>query len=241
MPWLLALRDKFYLCFIQDDRFVRYMLSGLRVTLQITVFAVIIGICLGVVLALVRVTHDKANMRPGFGLFVLRILNWLSKLFITVIRGIPLVVQLMIWFFIVFPLVRNGVNVAIVGFGINSAAYVAEIVRAGIMSVDGGQMEAGRSLGLNYFQAMRYIVLPQAFKNVLPTLCNEFIVLLKETAVVGYIAVSDLTKGAYIIVGRTFDAFLPLIAAALIYLALVMVLSWLFGKLERRLRASDNR
>jgi len=217
------------------------MFSGLKVTLQIAFFAVIIGICLGVVLALVRVTHDKANLRPGLGFFLLRILNWLCKSGITVIRGIPLVVQLMIWFFIVFPMVRNGVNVAIVGFGINSAAYVAEIVRAGIMSVDGGQMEAGRSLGLNYFQSMRYIILPQAFKNVLPTLCNEFIVLLKETAVVGYIAVSDLTKGAYIIVGRTFDAFMPLIAAALIYLILVMALSWLFGKLERRLRASDKR
>jgi polar amino acid transport system permease protein/polar amino acid transport system substrate-binding protein len=243
LSWFEIVQAKFYVCFVSDDRFVRYMLSGFKVTLQLTILAAIIGICLGVVMALVRVTHDKtiAVMRPGLGRGLLNAFDRFCKLLITVIRGIPVVVQLMIWYFVVFPLVRNGVNVAIVAFGINSAAYVAEIVRAGIMSVDGGQMEAGRSLGLNYIQSMRYIILPQAFKNALPTLCNEFIVLLKETAVVGYIAVSDLTKGAYIIVGRTFEAFMPLIAAALIYLTLVMFLSWLFGKLERRLRASDSR
>ena len=243
MTWWETFYAKFDLCFLQDDRFVRYMLSGLRVTLQITLLAVIIGISLGALMALVRVTHDKniQTMRPGSGRLLLLFFDRFCKLVITVVRGIPVVVQLMIWFFVIFPSARNGVNIAILGFGINSAAYVAEIMRAGIMSVDAGQMEAGRSLGLNYIQAMRYIILPQAFKNVLPTLCNECIVLLKETAVVGYIAVTDLTKGAYVIVGRTFEAFLPLIAAALIYLTLVMLLSWLFGKLERRLRASDTR
>lgn len=246
LSWFEAFQAKFYLCFIQDDRFVRYMLSGLQVTLKLTLLAVIIGVCLGSVVALVRVTHDKnaATMRKGPARLLLLFFDWFCKLFITVVRGIPVVVQLMIWFFVVFPVIfpsASGVTCAIIAFGINSAAYVAEIMRAGIMSVDAGQMEAGRTLGLNYIQTMRYIILPQAFKNVLPTLCNEFIVLLKETAVVGYIAVSDLTKGAYIIVGRTFEAFVPLLAAALIYLALVMLLSWLFGKLERRLRASDKR
>ena len=243
MSWLESFQAKFYLCFIQGNRFELFMLSGLKVTLQLTLFAVIIGLVLGALMALVRVTHDKTigAMRPGMGCLSLKFLNGFCKICITVVRGIPVIVQLMIWFFVIFPASRNSIAIAILGLGINSAAYVAEIVRAGIMSVDGGQMEAGRSLGLNYIQSMRYIILPQAFKNVLPTLCNEFIVLLKETAVVGYIAVSDLTKGAYIIVGRTYEAFMPLIAAALIYLTLVMILSWLFGKLERRLRASDTR
>ena len=243
MSWLDTFQAKFILNFIQGDRFKLFMLSGLKVTLQLTLFAAVIGITVGVLIALVRVTHDKtiSAAPPGPGRLLLIFFNGVSKLCITVVRGIPVVVQLLIWFFIIFPTSRNAVGIAILGFGINSAAYVAEIVRAGIMSVDAGQMEAGRSLGLNYIQAMRYIILPQAFKNVLPTLCNEFIVLLKETAVVGYIAVTDLTKGAYIIQGRTFEAFMPLVAAALIYLALVMLLSWLFGKLERRLRASDTR
>lgn len=243
MSWFEVFQAKFYLCFIDGDRFELFMLSGLKVTLQLTLFAVIIGLALGALMALVRVTHDKTIgiMRPGPGRLLLKFFNGLCKVCITVVRGIPVVVQLMIWFFVVFATSRNGILIAIFGFGINSASYVTEIIRAGIMSVDGGQMEAGRSLGLNYIQTMRYIILPQAFKNVLPTLCNEFIVLLKETAVVGYIAVRDLTKGADIIRGRTFEAFMPLIAAALIYLVLVMILSWLFGKLERRLRASDTR
>lgn len=243
MSWLEVFLAKFNACFIQGDRFMLFMFSGLKNTLQLTLCAAVIGIALGALMAMVRVTHDKnaAIMRPGPGRLLLEFFNWFCKLCITVVRGIPVVVQLMIWFFIVFASSRNGIAIAILGFGINSAAYVAEIVRAGIMSVEGGQMEAGRSLGLNYIQTMRYIILPQAFKNVLPTICNEFIVLLKETAVVGYVAVRDLTKGADIIRGRTFEAFMPLIAAALIYLALVMLLSWLFGKLERRLRASDMR
>ena len=241
--WWAEFQDKFYVCFIEDDRFVRYMLSGLGVTFQVTFFALILGLALGVVVAMIRVTHDTAstNMRPGPGRFLLALLNTICKIFVTVIRGIPVVVQLMIWYFVILISIRNGIVVGIIGFGINSAAYVAEIVRAGIMSVDHGQMEAGRSLGLNYIQTMRYIILPQAFKNILPTICNEFIALLKETAVIGYIASTDLTKGAYIIVGRVYEAFLPLIAAALIYLLIVMLLSWLFGKLERRLRASDQR
>ena len=243
MSWFEGLQDTFYRCFIVDDRFVNFLLKGLEVTLKITLFAVIGGFFLGALMALVRITHDKnaPSMRPGLGRNFLKILNSFCKLVITVVRGIPVVVQLMIWFFVVFPASRNIIGIAVLGFGINSAAYVAEIVRAGIMSVEGGQMEAGRSLGLNYVQTMGYIILPQAFKNSLPTLCNEFIVLLKETAVVGYIAGEDLTKNANRLVGITYEAFMPYIAAALIYLALVMLLSWLFGKLERRLRASDTR
>lgn len=235
--------DKFQLCFVDDNRFVDYMLSGLGVTLKITFFALIVGLVLGVILALIRVTHDKtsSSMRRGPLKALLGILNAIAKIYITVIRGIPVVVQLMIWYFVILINVKNGLVVGIIGFGINSGAYVAEIIRAGIMSVDGGQMEAGRSLGFGYISTMRYIILPQAFKNVLPTLCNEFIALLKETAVVGYIASVDLTKGAYIIVGRTFEAFFPLIGAALIYLIMVMFLTWVFGKVERRLRNSDNR
>lgn len=243
MELLAELKDKFYLCFVDDNRFTDYMFYGLGNTLKITFFAVLIGVLIGVVLALIRVTHDKTidGMRPGPGRLLLQLLNIISKIYITVIRGIPVVVQLMLWFFVILIAVKNGVVVAIIAFGINSGAYVAEIIRAGIMSVDSGQMEAGRSLGFSYINTMRFIILPQAFKNVLPALLNEFIALFKETAVVGYIGIIDLTKGSYIIVGRTFEAFMPLIAAALIYLALVMLLSYLFGKLERRLRASDRR
>ena len=239
----LDFKAKFELCFIDDNRFVDYMLSGLGNTLKITFFALIIGVVVGVVLALIRVTYAKnaPNMHRGVGKFFLGFFNAIAKVYITVIRGIPVVVQLMIWFFVILINVKDGVLVAIIAFGVNSSAYVAEIFRAGIMSVDGGQMEAGRSLGFGYISTMRDIILPQAFKNVLPAICNEFITLLKETAVVGYIAVTDLTKGAYIITGRTYQAFLPLIGAAVIYLVMVMILSWIFGRLERRLRASDQR
>ena len=147
--------------------------------------------------------------------------------------------QIMIYYYLIFSSSNNGVLVGIIAFGINSGAYVAEIFRAGIMSIDQGQFEAGRSLGFNYVQTMRHIIVPQAFKNVLPALGNEFIVLLKETSVAGYVAVMDLTKGAYIIVGRTYTAFMPLIGAALIYLVIVMFLEWLFHKLERRLRNDE--
>ncbi|MCL1809493.1 MAG: amino acid ABC transporter permease [Clostridiales bacterium] len=242
MSWFEAFAAKFHQCFVQDGRFANFMLSGLKVTLQITFSAAIISISLGSFLAIVRVTHDKniAAMYPGSKRIALKAFNQLCKLCITVVRGIPMVVQLMIWFFVVFAASRNALGIAILAFGINSAVYTAEIVRAGIMSVDHGQTEAGRSLGLGYVHTMRFIILPQAFKNVLPALCNEFIVLLKDTAVVGYIALCDLTRGAYLIAGRTYEPFLPLVAAALIYLAMVIVLSKLFGKLERRLRTSDS-
>ena len=242
MPsWLITLQEQFKLNFIDDNRW-RYLLNGLTVTLRITIGALILGILIGVIVAVIRSTHDNniEAMRPGPGKVVLRILNAVCKIYLTVIRGIPVVVQLLIAYFIIFAWSNNGILVGTLAFGINSGAYVAEIFRSGIMSIDRGQMEAGRSLGFNYVQTMRFIIIPPAFKNVLPALLNELIALLKETAVVGYIAVKDLTKGADIIRGRTFSPFLPLFAAALIYLALVMFFSWIVGKIERRLRSSDH-
>lgn len=192
------LKSSFISNFIDDNRW-RYITDGLKITLLVTVFAVLIGVVLGFLIAIVRTTHDKTGK--------LKILNAICKVYLTVIRGTPVVVQLMIIYFIIFGSVDiSKVVVAIVAFGINSGAYVAEIFRSGIMSIDNGQFEAGRSLGFNYAQTMMYIVMPQAFKNVLPTLCNEFISLLKETSVSGYIALQDLTKGGDIIRSRTYDA-----------------------------------
>ena len=226
------LKSSFISNFIDDNRW-RYITDGLKITLLVTVFAVVIGVVLGFLIAIVRTTHDKTGK--------LKILNAICKVYLTVIRGTPVVVQLMIIYFIIFGSVDiSKVVVAIVAFGINSGAYVAEIFRSGIMSIDNGQFEAGRSLGFNYAQTMMYIVMPQAFKNVLPTLCNEFISLLKETSVSGYIALQDLTKGGDIIRSRTYDAFMPLIAVALIYLAMVMIFTKLVSLLERRLRNSDH-
>lgn len=229
---MLELKSSFISNFIDDNRW-RYITDGLKITLLVTVFAVLIGVVLGFLIAIVRTTHDKTGK--------LKILNAICKVYLTVIRGTPVVVQLMIIYFIIFGSVDiSKVVVAIVAFGINSGAYVAEIFRSGIMSIDNGQFEAGRSLGFNYAQTMMYIVMPQAFKNVLPTLCNEFISLLKETSVSGYIALQDLTKGGDIIRSRTYDAFMPLIAVALIYLAMVMIFTKLVSLLERRLRNSDH-
>ena len=226
------LKSSFISNFIDDNRW-RYITDGLKITLLVTVFAVLIGVVLGFLIAIVRTTHDKTGK--------LKILNAICKVYLTVIRGTPVVVQLMIIYFIIFGSVDiSKVVVAIVAFGINSGAYVAEIFRSGIMSIDNGQFEAGRSLGFNYAQTMMYIVMPQAFKNVLPTLCNEFISLLKETSVSGYIALQDLTKGGDIIRSRIYDAFMPLIAVALIYLAMVMIFTKLVSLLERRLRNSDH-
>lgn len=239
--WFSDLKAQFILNFIDDDRW-RYLLEGLGVTLQITVFALLIGLTVGITVAIIRATHDNTieTMNNGIGKVILKILNIISKIYLTVVRGTPVVVQLLIMYYIIFATSNNKIIVAIIAFGINSGAYVAEIVRSGIMSIDKGQMEAGRSLGFNYVQTMISIIIPQAFKNVLPALANEFITLLKETSVSGYIALQDLTKGGYIIIGRTYSAFMPLIAVALIYLTLVMFFTWLVGKLERRLRNSDH-
>ena len=226
------LKDKFITNFIAEDRW-KYILDGLGVTLQVTFFAVLMGIVLGLLIAIVRSTHDKTGK--------LKVLNAICQLYLTIIRGTPVVVQLLIIYFVIFGSVDiSKVVVAVLAFGINSGAYVAEIFRSGIMSIDKGQFEAGRSLGFNYAQTMIYIIMPQAFKNVLPALGNEFIVLLKETSVSGYIALQDLTKGGDIIRSRTYNAFMPLLAVAVIYLVLVMIFTKLVNALERRLRNSDH-
>ena len=239
--WFDSLKAQFVLNFIDKNRW-RYLWSGLGVTLQITLFACLIGIVLGTIVAVIRSTSDKTlpSMHPGPGRFFLKLLDGICRVYLTVIRGTPAVIQLMIAYYIIFSSSRNGVLIAIIAFGTNSGAYVAEIVRAGIMSVDNGQTEAGRSLGFSFGQTMWLIVIPQAIKNVLPSLANEFIVLLKETSISGYVAVRDLTKGGDIIRGVTYSPFMPLMAVALIYLVLVIFFSWLVGKLERRLRNSDH-
>lgn len=241
MPeWFESVKSDFILNFIDDDRWT-YLLQGLGVTLEVTFFALLIGITLGIIVSMTRSTYDKNSfsMKNGIGKTLLSFANSICKLYLTIIRGTPVVVQLLIGYFIIFASSRNTVLVASLIFGINSGAYVTEIFRSGIMSVDEGQSEAGRSLGFNYAQTMIKIIIPQAFKNVLPTLANEFIVLLKETAVCGYVGLMDLTKAGDIIRGRTFSAFMPLIAVAIVYLVLVIILSWLVSKLERRLRNSE--
>jgi len=238
--WIDKLVDQFILNFIKDDRYL-FILKGLGFTMLVTFFAVLLGIALGFVCAIVRSTYDKIypEMRQGFGKVVLCIVNKIVHLYLTVIRGTPVVVQLMIMYFIIFASSKNKLLVSILAFGINSGAYVAEIVRSGIMSIDNGQFEAGRSLGFNYVQTMVYIIVPQAFKNVLPALANEFIVLLKETSVSGYIGLEDLTKGGDIIRSRTYTAYMPLLTVALIYLIIVIFFSKLVSMLERRLRNSE--
>ncbi|WP_349947108.1 amino acid ABC transporter permease [Lacrimispora sp. BS-2] len=224
--------DDFYQNFIVDNRW-RYITGGLQNTLKITFFAVLIGILLGFLVAVIRSTYENTHK--------LKILNAVCNVYLTVIRGTPVVVQLMIVYFVIFATTNPGeVPTAILAFGINSGAYVAEIFRSGISSIEKGQFEAGRSLGFNYAQTMWYIVMPQAFKNVVPTLANEFIVLLKETSVAGYIGLQDLTKGGDIIKSRTYSAFMPLIAVAIIYLVMVMIFSYLVKLLERRLHRSEH-
>ena len=236
----MTFKERFFLNFIKDARW-HYLTDGLWITLQVTFFAVLIGIAIGVVVAAVRSTHDKLieRTRSPFAKVILKFFNTIANIYLTVIRGTPVTVQLMIAYYIIFVTSTNKVLVAVLAFGFNSGAYVAEIVRSGIMSIDEGQTEAGRSLGLNYVQTMFYIVLPQAFKNVLPALANEFIVLLKETSISGYVALQDLTRGGDIIRGRTYDAFFPLLAVAAIYLVMVMGFTKIVALIERRLRKSE--
>lgn len=241
MGWWEDFKLQFYIAFIKDDRWT-YITTGLKNTLIVTFFAVLLGIAVGAIIAIIRSTWDKTHetMRPGLGKGVLWVFNGISKVYLTVIRGTPVVVQIMIIFYVIMASSNNKILAGVIAFGLNSAAYVAEIIRSGIMSIDVGQTEAGRSLGFNYTQTMWYIVLPQALKNVLPALANEFIVLLKETAVAGYVGLTDLTRGVNIIRGVTYQSFLPLMAAALIYLVMVIFFTWLVGRLERRLRSSEH-
>lgn len=236
------LKKTFILCFIDGDRW-KWLVEGFYNSIIITLAAIVIGLIFGIVLAAIRSSYDKneesMKLRGGIGYWSLKIANAIAKIYITVIRGIPVVVQLMIWYFVILVSQKNDVVIAIIGFGFNSAAYVAEIFRGGIMSIDNGQFEAGRSLGFNYIQTMRNIVIPQAVKSTLPTLLNEVIALLKETSVAGYVGIMDLTKAGDLIRGRTFEAFMPLIAVAIIYLITVIVLTYVFTSIERRLRRSE--
>lgn len=229
--WFNSIGQSFYLNFVKDDRWM-YLLEGLKTTFLILLVAVVIGFVLGFLIAVVRSTHELSG-KWGF-------LNVICKIYLTVIRGTPVVVQLMIIYFVIFASVDiSKVLVAGLAFGLNSAAYSAEIFRSGIMSIDKGQMEAGRSLGFTYGQTMIRIIMPQAFKNVLPALVNEMITLFKETSIAGYIGIVDLTKAGDIIRSRTYDAFFPLIAVALVYLVIVMIMTKLLDKLERRLRKGE--
>lgn len=239
--WFAKQQVIFVKCFLEKNRGM-FLLNGLKNTLIITFFAVILGVLLGTLIAVVRTSHDNTidRMVPGPKRFFLKFANWICKTYLTVIRGTPVVVQLMIIYYVILAAVDNTILVASIAFGFNSAAYVAEIIRSGIQSIDWGQMEAGRSLGFGYIQTMRYIIIPQALKNVLPALANEFIVLLKETSVSGMVTIQDLTRGGDIIRGATYETAMPLLAVAGIYLVVVMFFTYLVGRLERRLKNREH-
>lgn len=227
---------KFYQAFIEADRWKQY-LGGVGSTLYVTAMALVIGVFLGIIVAVVRTAHDQ--QRVGHRNPVLGVVNAVCKLYTTIIRGTPMMVQLLVMGLVIFSNSRNFAMVGALTLGINSGAYVAEIVRSGLMSVDPGQMEAGRSLGMNYFDTMRLVVIPQAIKNILPALGNEFITLLKDTSLISVIGGKELVYAARGVITRTYESMFPLLGSAVIYLALVMIFSWLQGKLERRLRQSD--
>ncbi len=239
IDWLDDLGPRLHTAFIEADRWKLY-LQGLGTTLELTVVALVFGVLLGLIVAMVRTAHDQQRLgrkkNPLLGL-----LNALCHIYTTVIRGTPMLVQLYIWTFVILRAERNKVLVGFIGLGVNSGAYVAEIIRGGLMSVDMGQTEAGRSLGLNYFDTMRFIVIPQAFKNILPSLGNEFITLFKDTSLVQAIGGMEMLYYAFTLGGRTYDFMPPLIGIALLYLFVVIIFTWLQGRLERRLRQSDRR
>ncbi len=240
MPaWMLKIGNAFYQSFIMADRWKRY-LSGLGVSFTVTLGALAIGIVLGVLVAIVRTQHDqqKTGQKPNR---LISVLNVICEIYVTVIRGTPMMVQLLIMGFVVFAASRNLVMIAILTLGINSGAYVSETIRSGIMSIDPGQMEAGRSLGMKYPTVMKDIIIPQAIKNILPALGNEMITLFKDTSLVTVIGLADITKVAVQIQAKTYQALMPLVGIALVYLVCVMIMTWLLGKLERRLRKSDRR
>ena len=239
--WAYDICYDFFKSFIYDNRYLN-LVTGLQNTLILTFFALMVGLVLGVLVALIRVSCDKeGKFRPrGIGKGLLGLANTVAKVYLTVIRGTPVVIQIMIIFFVIMANSNNKLLAGVLAFGINSGAYVAEIIRGGIMSVDEGQFEAGRSLGFGYVATMVHIILPQAFRSVLPTLVNEFIVLLKETAVAGYVGLTDLTRAGNMIRGVSYVDFMPLLGVAAIYLVMVMFFTWLMGKLERRLRNSEH-
>lgn len=224
--WAADLAATFYKCFIREDRY-KLLLGGIGVTIKISLVAVLLGILIGLIIALCSLSKKKP-------------LNILSKIYTDVIRGTPSVTQLMIIYFVVFATVHwPKWLIAAIAFGINSGAYVSEIFRAGIQSIDAGQTEAGRSLGLNGRQTMIHIVIPQAVKNIFPALCNEFITLIKETAIVGYVGLTDIQKAGDFIKSATFEAFMPLIGTAIIYFVLIKILTLALGRAEKHLRRSE--
>ena len=230
--WLIRIGPRLQRAFIEGDRWKLY-LQGLGTTLELTVIALIFGVLLGLVVAVIRSAHDQ--QRLGRRNPVLGILNVLCQIYTTVIRGTPMLVQLFIWTFVIFPTQRNKVLVAFIGLGVNSGAYVAEIIRGGLMSVDAGQSEAGRSLGLGYFDTMRFIVIPQAFKNILPSLGNEFIMMLKETSLASTFFLGDLMTSYLLVGGATYLRFEALIIVGVIYLCLTFPLSKVVAAFERRM------
>lgn len=231
-----SLQRQFIQAFIEDGRWKNY-LDGLGISLLLTIGALVLGVLIGVLIAVVRTQYDQ---NPQGRNIAMRFVNGICKIYTTVIRGTPMMVQLMIWGFVIFKSQRNLFPVAVLGLGLNSGAYVAEIIRSGIMSIDPGQMEAGRSLGLGYTQVMKSIIIPQAIKNILPALGNEMITLFKDTSLVYVLgSIKDLTKVANNIGAQIYNYLVPLVLAALMYLIIVMILTWLLGILERRLRRSD--
>ncbi|MCR5522151.1 MAG: amino acid ABC transporter permease [Clostridia bacterium] len=228
MEWFETVKDQFFRCFIKDDRYM-LLVKGIGVTLKVSLFAIILGILIGFIIAVCNLSKHKG-------------LKAIGKIYTDVIRGTPSVTQLMIIYFVVFATLKwSKWIIAAIAFGINSGAYVSEIIRAGILSIDKGQTEAGRSLGLNGFQTMSRIVVPQAVKNIFPALCNEFIVLIKETAIVGYVGLMDIQKAGDFIKSATYIAFMPLIGTAIIYYVIIKLLNIGLRKIEKALRKSDLR
>ena len=226
--WMVDMADTFTRCFIREDRY-KLLISGIGVTIKVSIVAVILGILIGFLIALCNLSKNK-------------FLRVIGKIYTDIIRGTPSVTQLMIIYFVIFATVDiEKWIIAAIAFGINSGAYVSEIIRAGILSIDKGQTEAGRSLGLNAYQTMTRIVIPQALKNIFPALCNEFIVLIKETAIVGYVGLMDIQKAGDFIKSATYEAFMPLIGTAIIYYVLIKVLTLILGVFENKLRKSDIR
>lgn len=226
--WMVDMADTFTRCFIREDRY-KLLISGIGVTIKVSIVAVILGILIGFLIALCNLSKNK-------------LLRAIGKIYTDIIRGTPSVTQLMIIYFVIFATVDiEKWIIAAIAFGINSGAYVSEIIRAGILSIDKGQTEAGRSLGLNAYQTMTRIVIPQALKNIFPALCNEFIVLIKETAIVGYVGLMDIQKAGDFIKSATYEAFMPLIGTAIIYYVLIKVLTLILGVFENKLRKSDIR
>jgi len=240
------LYKEIYLNIIQGNRWLQY-LKGLGVTLEVSFFAILVGLALGTILAILRlpqvqnISAKGKGFLPSLGAVVVKALSKFAGLYINIMRGTPLLLQVLIINFGIFGSVRiEKVIIGVIACGLNSAAYVAEIVRGGIMSVEKGQTEAGRSLGLSGVRTMIHIILPQAAKSALPAMCNEFISLIKETSILSYIALTELTKAGDYIRSRTFSAFTPYIVSGMLYLLVVLTLTWLIGKLERRLRNSDH-